>query len=92
MCASKTPTAEYDHDLLELQNSSLAIADENLRITWYNKSFKKNCNTGKIKGVSLNSIFGINLTSGFDKNNFNKSLIIPLPDSGKNIKITAFPP
>jgi signal transduction histidine kinase len=79
-------------ELLDLQNTSIAIADEDLKITWYNKSFKKNSGSNRIKGVSLTTVFGINLPDEFDVSNFNKSLIIPLPDSGKNIVLTLIPP
>lgn len=79
-------------ELLDLQNTSIAIADEDLKITWYNKSFKKNRGSNRIKGVSLKTVFGINLPDEFDVSNFNKSLIIPLPDSGKNIVLTLIPP
>lgn len=84
---------KYDHyfDLLELQDTSIAIADENLKITWYNKSFRKNCGSNRIKGASLSSVFGISLPGEFDIKSFNKSLIIPLPDSGKNIILTTLP-
>jgi signal transduction histidine kinase len=79
-------------ELLDLQNTSIAIADEDLKITWYNKSFKRNSGSSRIKSVSLTTVFGINLPDEFDVSNFNKSLIIPLPDSGKNIVLTLIPP
>ncbi len=91
MAADKTLKYADYLELIELQNSSIAIADENLKISWYNKNFKANCGTNRIKGVSLKSIFGINLPEDFDIKNLNKSLIIPLPDSGKNIILTSFP-
>jgi len=91
MAADKTLKYADYLELLELQNSSIAIADENLKISWYNKNFKANCGTNRIKGASLTSIFGINLPEEFNIKNLNKSLIIPLPDSGKNIILTSFP-
>jgi hypothetical protein len=91
MCANKISSAEYDYDLLELQNSSIAIADENLKITWYNKNFKKNCKVNRIKGASLTSVFGINLPPDFEKSSSDKSLVIPLPDSKINIILTPIP-
>ncbi len=86
--------SKYDgyFELLELQNTSIAIADENLRIYWYNKSFKKYSGSGKIKGATLTSVFGINLPDDFDLKNFNKSLVIPLPDSGMHLILTSIPP
>lgn len=82
---------KHHFDLLELQNSSIAVADENLKITWFNKSFKKYCGSSRIKGSTLASLFGINLPDEFDSSGFNKSLIIPLPDSGNNIIISSIP-
>lgn len=91
MASGKTLKYEDYLELLELQNSAIAIADENLKIVWYNKNFKSNCGTNRIKGVSLSSIFGINLPEEFNFKNLNKALVIPLPDSGKNIVLTYFP-
>lgn len=90
---SSNVTSKYKNyfELLELQNSSIAVADDNLKITWYNKSFKKYCGSTRIKGSSLASLFGINLPAEFDSAGFNKSLIIPLPDSGNNIIINSIP-
>lgn len=92
MSSGKNSKFDDYFELLELQNTSVAIADENLRITWYNKSFKKNSGSGRIKGVTLNSVFGISLPDDFEIKNFNKSLIIPLPDSGRHIILTSLPP
>lgn len=78
-------------ELLELQNTPIAIADDKLKVTWFNNSFKNSSSAKRIKGISLTSIFGINLPHEFDINSFNKSLIIPLPDSGKNIVLSILP-
>lgn len=91
MCANKISSTEYDYDLLELQNSSIAIADEKLKITWYSKNFKKNCGANRVKGVSLTSVFGINLPPDFNKSTLDKSLVIPLADSRINIVLTSIP-
>lgn len=92
MSSGKNSKFDDYFELLELQNTSVAIADEDLRITWYNKSFKKNSGSGRIKGVTLNSVFGISLPDDFEIKSFNKSLIIPLPDSGRHIILTSLPP
>lgn len=78
-------------ELLGIQNTSIAITDDNLKITWFNKSFKKHCGSSRIKGKTLSSLFDINLPEEIDSNSFTKSLIIPLPDSGKNIIISSLP-
>src|SRR5690606_14394132 len=78
-------------ELLEIQNSSIAITDEKLKITWFNKSFKKKCGSSRIKGKTLTSLFDINLPAEIDSDSFTKSLIIPLPDSGINIIISSIP-
>ncbi len=75
-------------ELLELQATSVALADKSFKIFWFNKSFKKDIGTGKIKGVSLKSLFNINspyekITSGSTR-----SFVVPLPDKNKNIVIT----
>lgn len=92
MSSGKNSKFDDYFELLELQNTSVAIADEDLKITWYNKSFKKNSGSGRIKGVTLNSVFGISLPDDFEIKSFNKSLIIPLPDSGRHIILTSLPP
>lgn len=91
MSAGKNSKHTDYFELLELQNTSIAIADEQLKITWYNKSFKKISEANRIKGVSLTAVFGINLPDNFDVSNFKKSLIIPLPDSGNNIVLSLIP-
>ena len=75
-------------ELLELQATSVALADKSFKIFWFNKSFKKDIGIGKIKGVSLKSLFNINspyekITSGSTR-----SFVVPLPDKNKNIVIT----
>ncbi len=75
-------------ELLELQTTSVALADKTFRIFWFNKSFKKDIGTGKIKGASLKSLFNINTPD--EKILFGpaKSFVIPLADQNKNIIIT----
>lgn len=75
-------------ELLELQATSVALADKSFKIFWFNKSFKKDIGAGKIKGVSLKSLFNIN--SPYEKNasGSTRSFVVPLPDKNKNIVIT----
>lgn len=75
-------------DLLELQNTSVALADKSFKVFWFNKSFKKDIGSGKIKGSSLKSLFNINTPDQDLISGSSKAFVIPLPDKNKNIVIT----
>ncbi|KAB2852562.1 MAG: hypothetical protein F9K42_02660, partial [Ignavibacterium sp.] len=75
-------------DLLELQTTSVALADNTFKIFWYNKSFKKDIGPGKLKGISLKSLFGINTPDNPAIINAPKSFVVPVADKNKNIVIT----
>ena len=75
-------------EILELQTTSVALADKSFKIFWYNKSFKKDIGTGKIKGTSLKSLFNINTPDENIISDSTKSFVIPLADKNKNIIIT----
>lgn len=75
-------------NLLELQNTSVALADKSFKIFWFNKSFKKDIGNGKIKGASLKSLFNINAPDSSTIKDSKKSFAVPLPDINKNIIIT----
>ncbi len=75
-------------DLLELQTTSVALADKSFKIFWFNKSFKKDIGSKKIKGVSLKSLFNINTPDEKALANSAKSFVVPLVDKNKNIIIT----
>lgn len=75
-------------ELLELQNTSVALADKSFKVFWFNKNFKKDIGTGKIKGSSLKSLFNINTPDQKLISESSKALVIPLPDKNKNIVIT----
>lgn len=75
-------------DLLELQTTSVALADKSFKIYWFNKSFKKDIGSGKIKGVSLKSLFNINTPDEKVLAKSAKSFVVPLADKNKNIIIT----
>lgn len=49
-------------EFLALQNAAIAIAKNNLKIAWYNQSFKKNFGAGRIKGLSITNLFSISET------------------------------
>ena len=74
--------------LLELQNTSIALADKSFKIFWFNKSFKKDIGSGKIKGTSLKSLFNINTPDEHYIKGSSKSFVVPLSDKNKNIIIT----
>jgi signal transduction histidine kinase len=75
-------------ELLELQTASVALADKTFKIFWFNKSFKKDIGTGKIKGTSLKSLFNINTPDEKIISSSSKSFVVPLADKNKNIIIT----
>ncbi len=75
-------------DLFEIQNTGIALADKNYKVTWFNKSFKKTAGTGRIKGVSLGNLFNISLPDGAEIISSSKSVVVPLPSYGKNLIIT----
>ncbi|HEX9253860.1 MAG TPA: ATP-binding protein, partial [Ignavibacteriaceae bacterium] len=75
-------------ELLELQTASVALADKAFKILWFNKSFKKDVGTGKIKGTSLKSLFNINTPDQKNIADSAKSFVVPLADKNKNIIIT----
>ena len=75
-------------DLLELQTTSVALADSTFKIYWYNRSFKKDIGPGKLKGISLKTLFSINTPDSLTKLSSPKSFVVPLADKNKNIIIT----
>ncbi len=75
-------------ELLELQTTSVALVDKTFKIFWFNKSFKKDIGTGKIKGASLKSLFNINTPDEKIISGSAKSFVVPLADKNKNIIIT----
>lgn len=75
-------------DLFEIQNTGIALADKNFKVTWFNKSFKKTAGTGRIKGISLGSLFNISLPDESELISSSKSFVFPLPSYGKNLIIT----
>jgi signal transduction histidine kinase/CheY-like chemotaxis protein len=75
-------------ELLALQGAAIAIAKNNLKIAWYNKSFKKYFGTGRIKGVSVTNLFSISETKILSNIKSQKSFVQPLADSNSNVIIT----
>ncbi|MGB5849633.1 MAG: hypothetical protein WBH40_14160, partial [Ignavibacteriaceae bacterium] len=75
-------------ELFGSQSAAIAIADKNKKIVWFNQSFKKNYGTGRIKGVTINSLFNLELPDLQLTFNKQKSLVHPLPKSNNNLVIT----
>jgi signal transduction histidine kinase len=75
-------------ELLEVQNTSIALTDKTFKIIWFNKSFKKDIGTGKIKGSTLKSLFNINTPAEKTYSGFAKSYVVPVPHKNKNVIIT----
>jgi signal transduction histidine kinase/CheY-like chemotaxis protein len=75
-------------NLLELQNTSVALVDKFFKVFWFNKSFKRDIGSGKIKGTSLKSLFNINTPEEQSIKGSSKSFVVPLSDKNKNIVIT----
>ncbi|OGU36452.1 MAG: hypothetical protein A2315_13180 [Ignavibacteria bacterium RIFOXYB2_FULL_35_12] len=66
-------------ELLEVEGNSLAIADKDGNILWFNKSFKENSGFAKIKGKSFYDLFIIKDEDDLRILEKNKPLNITLP-------------
>ena len=75
-------------ELLALQNAAVAFAKNDLKIAWYNQSFKKNLGAGRIKGISITNLFSISETKILSNIKSKKSFVHPLNDSNSNVIIT----
>jgi signal transduction histidine kinase/CheY-like chemotaxis protein len=74
-------------ELLEVEGNSLAIADKDGNILWFNKSFKENTDFAKIKGRSFFDLFKIKDEVDLNILEKNKPLHISLPDHHINLHI-----
>lgn len=72
--------------LLGIQNASVAIANTDQKIVWYNKSFKKKIGTGRLKGSKLSKVFSI--PEKLFLTNTQKTFLHPIPGSNHNVYIT----
>jgi signal transduction histidine kinase/CheY-like chemotaxis protein len=81
--------AKYSSEVILGETFPLAIADSKFKITWNNKSFKKNFPViNRLKGVTL---FKLLLSVGIEadtKTIYNEPVIIPLPKINRDIHIT----
>jgi hypothetical protein len=75
-------------ELFCIQSTAIAIANKSKKIVWFNQSFKKNYGAGRIKGVTINSLFNLELPDLPLTFKNQKSLIHPLPKSNNNLIIT----
>ncbi len=74
-------------ELLEVEGNSLAIANKDGLILWFNKSFKEDTGFVKIKGRSLYDLFNITDDDDLVVLEKNKPLHISLPSHHKNLSI-----
>ena len=73
------------NDLLKVQNASIAIADENQKIVWFNQSFKEDIGGGRIKGNNFITMFSIPENILLSNKKSKKTFFHPL----NNINFTA---
>ncbi len=72
--------------LFGIQNASVAIANSDQKIVWYNKSFKKIFGKGRLKGSNLFKLYSIPEKQFLTKTQ--KTFSHPIPESNHNIYIT----
>ncbi len=72
--------------LFGIQNASVAIANSDQKIVWYNKSFKKIFGKGRLKGSNLFKLYSIPEKQFLTKTQ--KTFSHPIPGSNHNIYIT----
>lgn len=75
-------------EFLAHQNAAVAIANNDLKIAWYNQSFKKYFGAGRIKGISITNLFSISETKILSNTKSKKLFVHPLTDSNSNVIIT----
>lgn len=83
--------AKYSPELIFGENVPVAITDSNLRIIWFNKSFKENFPDSRLKGKEL---VGVLSSLGIEKSieiSYNKPSYRQLPQINKVLHITPLP-
>ena len=75
-------------ELLAIQNSSVAIANPEQKIVWYNQSFKNDLGAGRIKGNSISNLFSLPDSLIPVEIKSEKPIIHTLNDSSQNVIIT----
>ncbi len=74
-------------ELLESEEDSYAIADENQEIIWFNKGFKKNSGAKRLKGISISSLLNSSSSIDFKKDNRKE---INIPFSSHELKTSSY--
>lgn len=80
--------AKYSPDSLFDENTPVALADNKLKIVWYNNSFKQNFKSSRLKGTVLNSLLK---NSGYENEiqlPIIKSLTINLEKINRGVQIS----
>lgn len=75
-------------EILELDDEALAIADKNQKIIWFNRSFKNNSPSKRIKGKSISQLFVI---PQIDSLLHKKKELISLTIPGSENKVVVVP-
>jgi signal transduction histidine kinase/CheY-like chemotaxis protein len=80
--------AKYSPEIIFGENTPIAITDSELKITWFNNSFKENFHDFKLKGKTLASLLS---SAGIEKeieSIYKKPAIRQLPQINKELHIT----
>jgi signal transduction histidine kinase/CheY-like chemotaxis protein len=78
-------------DILENQSSSLAVADNNQKIIWFNNSFKTALRARRLIGVSISKLFNLPEATSNKILNGKKHQLNNIPDKHTSLKITPLP-
>lgn len=73
--------------LSNIEDNPYAVADKNLKIIWYNKSFKNYFRSKRINGISILKLFNLSLAEEILPAK-KKTRTIPFPDEKFILKIT----
>jgi len=89
---SSNRTAKYlPLDILENQASSLAVADNNQKIIWFNNSFKAALKARRLIGVSISKLFNLPEATSNKILNGKKHQLSSIPDKHTSLIITPLP-
>jgi signal transduction histidine kinase/CheY-like chemotaxis protein len=81
--------SRFQHeDLLEIQTTGIALADRELKISWYNQEFKNFFGKGRIRGASIFDLFSIDESLASNISTSKKTIIHSIPDSDSNVAIS----
>jgi signal transduction histidine kinase/CheY-like chemotaxis protein len=80
--------AKYSPESILGENIPIAIADDKLKIIWYNKTFKENFNISRIKGITITNLLN---SVGIEKDiepPLKGLTVLPLIKINKDIRLT----